>query len=567
MYRNQGLGQKTVKEIRELAERLAAHIAQRSTQPPSVPSDELEPDTAPGVPQWLSVDLMARQAVPRRIEADEQHVLRVFLGLDPTQESAWLARQDVAERLGLGHDTVQRALQRARERWGRQPWMTALREDIAILLDKSGGVMTTDELTAAVLTARGSTLDGPDRSRFAAAVAYAAVATEAVREGARYTLYRGPQRVFVTATPALADHYTAASTGRAQWAERLGACADALAAADPLLTPTRVTEELQALPRPEGEPPMPLERLLRLAVAASQHAALSSRMEIYPQRMEAARALKLGVGSLLGPKALTVQQIRQRIASRYPQAEPVPGLPMLDDLLQETGIALVWDSTQSVYSFRPAPLEASSATSSLQRLSTTPGPGVAVSPEVEAARALEARLTRAVTERRFLLLTVAPSHLLRAEAEIVRRFAVQRLSLEAVLLREMQATAAAVGAQWDVVLQADTAPLQSTDWRNLQTLVRRAMPAIEQTLLAAHAPVLLVYPGLLARYDQLKIFDRLRDACTQQHDAPGFIVLVASDAQRSMPVLDGKPIPVLQPSEWARIPESWLTNVHRAQEE
>ena len=133
------------------------------------------------------------------------------------------------------------------------------------------------------------------------------------------------------------------------------------------------------------------------------------------------------------------------------------------NLLQETGIALVWDSTQSVYSFRHAPLEASSATSSLQRLSTTPGPGVAVSPEVEAARALEARLTRAVTERRFLRLTVAPSHLLRAEAEIVRRFAVQRLSLEAVLLREMQTTAAAVGAQWDVVLQADTAPVQSTD--------------------------------------------------------------------------------------------------------
>jgi hypothetical protein len=189
-----------------------------------------------------------------------------------------------------------------------------------------------------------------------------------------------------------------------------------------------------------------------------------------------------------------------------------------------------------------------------------------VSPEVEAALALDARLTRAVTERRFLLLTVAPSHLLRAEAEIVRRFAVQRLSLEAVLLREMQATAAAVGAQWDVVLQADTAPVQSTDWRNLQILVRRAMPAIEQTLLAAPAPVLLVYPGLLARYDQLQIFDRLRDACTQ-HDAHGFIILVASDAQRSMPVLDGKPIPVLQPSEWARIPESWLTNAHRAQEE
>jgi hypothetical protein len=32
-------------------------------------------------------------------------------------------------------------------------------------------------------------------------------------------------------------------------------------------------------------------------------------MEIYPKGMPAPRALKLGMGSLLGPKALTVQQI------------------------------------------------------------------------------------------------------------------------------------------------------------------------------------------------------------------------------------------------------------------
>ena len=37
----------------------------------------------------------------------------------------------------------------------------------------------------------------------------------------------------------------------------------------------------------------------------------------------------LGLGALLGPKALTVRQIQQRIASRYPQAEPVPGPPPL----------------------------------------------------------------------------------------------------------------------------------------------------------------------------------------------------------------------------------------------
>lgn len=130
----------------------------------------------------------------------------------------------------------------------------------------------------------------------------------------------------------------------------------------------------------------------------------------------------------------------------------------------------------------------------------------------------------------------------------------------------MQAVAKAAGARWDVVLQADAAPHDSRDWRNLQTLVQRAMPTVEQALCAADKPVLLVYPGLLARYDQFQILEKLRDACAQRHNAPGFLVLIASDEQRTMPVLDGKAVPVILASEWARLPEAWLTNAHRAQE-
>src|SRR5262249_40030481 len=144
--------------------------------------------------------------------------------------------------------------------------------------------------------------------------------------------------VLLVAMSGLADSYTASPAARAQYAERLGAQADALAGADPLLAPSRIVEELQAVPSPEGDPKLTPDRLLRLAVAVSQQAPLSSRMEIYPRGMEAARALKLGSGSLLGPKALTVEHIQQRIASRYPQAEPLPGRPALDDLLREAGI-------------------------------------------------------------------------------------------------------------------------------------------------------------------------------------------------------------------------------------
>jgi hypothetical protein len=75
---------------------------------------------------------------------------------------------------------------------------------------------------------------------------------------------------------------------------------------------------------------------------------------------------------------------------------------------------------------------------------------------------------------------------------------------------------------------------------------------------------LLVYSGLLARYDQMPLLGRLREAWGWMYDAPGFIVLVAADEQRHMPVLDGKLIPVILASVWAPIPEAWLENVHRS---
>jgi hypothetical protein len=132
-------------------------------------------------------------------------------------------------------------------------------------------------------------------------------------------------------------------------------------------------EVLEPDKRPVAAVAAPLQ-LLRLAVAASQQAALSSRMELYPRGMAAARAVKLGVGSLLGPKELTVQQIQQRIASRYPQAETLPGRPALDDLLREAGIAWVWDDTgasgKGVYRPKYRPPDGRPRTSTLPRLST-----------------------------------------------------------------------------------------------------------------------------------------------------------------------------------------------------
>src|ERR1019366_6283428 len=80
--------------------------------------------------------------------------------------------------------------------------------------------------------------------------------------------------------------------------------------------------------------------------------------------------------------------------------------------------------------------------------------------------------------------------------------------------------------------------------------------------------VLLVYPGLLGRYDRLDVLERMRDKLTSPGGTGaalrGLWVLLASDEQNSLPTLDRKPVPVISSNQWARVPEAWLANAHRS---
>src|SRR6185436_17152721 len=49
--------------------------------------------------------------------------------------------------------------------------------------------------------------------------------------------------------------------------------------------------------------------------------------------------------------------------------------------------------------------------------------------------------------------------------------------------------------------------------------------------------------------------ERLREATNRSEDLPGLWVLIPSDEQHPMPVLDGVAVPVITPAQWARIPE------------
>jgi hypothetical protein len=319
---------------------------------------------------------------------------------------------------------------------------------------------------------------------------------------------------------------------------------------------------------PDGCAPFSNDRLLRLAVAVSRAAALSPRQEVYPRQMPAGRALKLGLGALTGlglGESIPAEDLRRRIAARYPEAEPLPERPALDELLRGAGLELEWDEGAGGYRRPSLPGLVSTGTPYPSRLVTSTGSRrPPVSPEVADARQFEERLRYSLRDGGFLVLTVLPRDMPECERQLVRQFGVERVSLDALLLRHLRQQAEKQKVKsWEVVLGADGTTRDSRGWQNLQRLVGLALSGVEAELLARAKPTLVVHPGLLARYDAMGLVERLRDKVGRPRQCPSLWLLVAADEQCELPVLDGHEIPLLTPGQRAVVPRSWVLNFHR----
>ena len=211
------------------------------------------------------------------------------------------------------------------------------------------------------------------------------------------------------------------------------------------------------------------------------------------------------------------------------------------------------------------------APSALSQSTTHPrhatyGPPIEVEPEaLGAARQLEVRLHRAVKEGTFLVLVCIPRQLLRVEEELRSRFPVEIVSLEALLLGAMREVARDSGVSWDVVLRADAEASGSRDWTNLLRLVGRATERVERDLVARESTVVLTRLGPLARYGQISLLERLRDALGHRDTKlRGLWALVAAYSDEERPMIDRVPVPVITRAQWGRVPDSWVDNEHRA---
>ena len=568
LLRLRGVGNKTRREIaaavRILKERFGT--PQRADATEDTDSDDGSVEVIENVN--LSVDqLVGRISRIGKREGDTaRDTLQAFLGFDPRVNELWPSQTEIAPIVDVTRGRIGQLVGKFQSRWCKDAAITKMRSDLVEILTTAGGVLALRELAEALLVARGSVEDEPRRTQFALAIARACTEAERTLAEPRFLVRRDQGRIFIALTHELAG-----------FAGRLGELADQLALEDPLVPPARVLQRLREVSQPAGTSLLSDARLLRLAAAASKNAAVSSRQELYPRGMDAARAIKLSQGAIYGVPTLTVAMIRDRVSGRYPEAAPVPDRSALDDLLKAAGFDFQWDSAGKgggcyVARFRDV-VSISSGSESISRAATSSGTSAnsqtaqEITPEIADARQFEERLERGIKEGSFLALIVNPKCYQRAVDELQNRFPVEVVDMEGLIVETLRDVASKANAKWEAIVNADAKP-GSEPWKKFMVLVNRAMEVVSRQLLVVgketenrKRSLLLIYPGLLARYEQLGLLEKIRDEIGRSGGLHSCWVLIPGDNQA---FIDGKPVPIISPGQKTKIPDQWLANVHRA---
>lgn len=332
LVRLAGIGAMTRREISHLAGRVRERIGEVAA------TDDAE---------VASIDRIAAQLVPRP-PADEDHrtVVGNLLGLLDEPAGDWPTHRAVVEHTGLARSVVADALASARTRWRKRPDVNGVRDEIVGLLVRREGVAGGDELAATLLTSRGSLAADPVRSRRARAVVRAAVEAEAALREPRFVTRRVGDAVLLAL-----DGEVAGDEGPRRWnadllteaAAALGEAGDRLAGERPLPGLERALAVLREVESPEGAGPFKDPRLVRLAAAASDHVAVSPRLELYPKGMAAEETVEAARGALLDRSGLVVDEVRARCAHGSPRPPRFPGVPPWTGCWSRSG----WCGTRS----------------------------------------------------------------------------------------------------------------------------------------------------------------------------------------------------------------------------
>jgi serine/threonine protein kinase len=503
-----------------------------------------------------------RELIGRASMNEAYRRLRVLVGFDPMPDErpdsglpATRTVSEVAGAFGIEPAQIHSSLQFLRNsRWADNVAAASLREAVSLVLDAASPAVPFADLAQALASARTELTPSDEDVRTAAALVRVALELRPNPPAAWRRIGRTP---WVARDPEVLDALVA-----------LAETADRLAVTEPLPSSEVVRASLAEVTAATPLATLPADQRLTLAARASEAAAASARLELYPRGMDAARALSLSLAALSGA-GLSPEVVRRRIATRYPEAAPLPERPALDALLAPHGLVFMPDVGTGEYA-RPGQHVNTSMTVALpSRKPTASAPGLVQrrSPEAQRAAAFQDQLDRGVAAGRFRVVQVRADVASLAIDALAMALETQAVSLDHVLTKAIRCQAEELGVDWGNVEAADRLGPEGPDWALLIELVRQATDRVVDDLLQRREPTLLLaWPGALARYGLARALARIVDGA-ERGDAPAILLVVPSHADGSAPSINGRlPVPAPLPSQRLVMPDAWLANAHNAAE-
>lgn len=521
-------------------ERLRTLVDSEQASDGSAPPTTLE--------RWIAALELEGKAKP------EQRIRRLF-GL----EGAELGRLDVT--LRDLDPAAKRNYADAIKRWRAQPWAPTLRSLAREVVAGQAGVTPLPLAAEALLAGLPHDGEGPLALARAAALLRVAVELAADDEREPLILHRrtrgrpGHERplLWLVTRPDL-------------WPmiDNLGRHADELAKREVLAASSETERALELVVQNTSlsSRELGLPRLVELAAWASRHAAASSRLELYPLGMPAARALELSAQAL--GKELDLHELERRVHGRYPAAERLPTRPELDALLAPLQLTWVEGPGGGSYKRPAAPSTPTSVISSRLELGTSLHARPLVLQERElVAREFEQDLRALVEDRKLRVLGVNAAYVPEVIEGLEQIMATKAIALDKRLIAAIQSFMRSKGAPLELLRQTDAQGPSAGAWPNLQQVAKLAAAELATQLLPNPAPLLLVQPGLLARYDLRELIASISAAASDDRCHAVVLLNALHEGERPELIANRLTIPNLLPGQVAQIPRDWIRNLQQ----
>jgi serine/threonine protein kinase len=505
-----------------------------------------------------AADLLV-SAIGRGRAETKRHAAALLLGLEDGVD-AFVTQGELGAALSVTRARAAQLVGEMQEAWAADNagcrLLTELADVATDALRGRGGVATVEELAAAVLSSMApSESDDAGQARLAAGLLRAALdradALDRAEAGGEPLAKRrrSGRLLALSVSPDLLD-----------LADALVRCADGLieqarSAAEPVVPAGRAAAELRAVAGmgDDGRAQLSDARLVQLAAAMSEHAALSGRGELHDRDLGAVDAIRLALAGVTGAQPIAAQEIRDRVRARFPWLPGLPDRPRLDALVSEAGLNLRYDDQHRAFRAFTVAGDTTGLESRLRTSVAVPGAPLSLS-----GGQLDRRLTESARSRSFLALGVDAQRHARAVGSLCERHGAQVLDVTGVLIDALRSQSEGkIG--WDDVVAADARPAGTREALGLSRLVDLALPGIDRAIEQAEGegPLLLVEASPLARYDKLSTLSRWTDLAAPRPRAVW--LLVPQLAGNTGPMVDGRPLPLAAPGQFVRLDDEWLT--------